>query len=147
MADMASGDLTIKQLVQQSYQNSAAHGFWDSERTDETIPSKLMLLVSEAAEALEAYRDPDTLNLIKVPASLVERILYSVHTEYDEAMVDLTNLYDKWKAKPKGFEDEIADIFIRAGDLVGAEDIDIEAAIRRKYAYNVTRPHKHGKKV
>lgn len=153
-----SADLTIKQLAKQSYQNSADHGFWDSPHTPETIPNKLMLIVSELAEALESYRDPESDNLVKVPVSVIETLLRGTAIEGDptdevdyprqvEAWAELANIYDKWKAKPKGFNTEIADAFIRLGDLVGAFGIDIETAIQEKHEFNKGRPRMHGRKV
>jgi len=46
----------------------------------------------------------------------------------------------------KNFNEEIADCFIRLGDLVGALDIDIEKEIKKKMKYNEARKYKHGKK-
>ena len=43
------------------------------------------------------------------------------------------------------FEDELADVFIRLLDLVGALDIDIDFHIREKIRHNASRPRKHGK--
>jgi NTP pyrophosphatase (non-canonical NTP hydrolase) len=43
------------------------------------------------------------------------------------------------------FEDEIADVFIRLGDMCEAMGIDIEWQIKKKMEYNQTRPQKHGK--
>lgn len=47
--------------------------------------------------------------------------------------------------KPEGFGVELADAVIRICDLAGKEDIDLEALISEKLAYNARRPHKHGK--
>jgi NTP pyrophosphatase (non-canonical NTP hydrolase) len=43
-------------------------------------------------------------------------------------------------------KEEIADTFIRLGDMCEALDIDIESEIRKKMDYNKTRPMKHGKR-
>jgi len=43
------------------------------------------------------------------------------------------------------FEDEIADVFIHLSDLCGYLGIDLDKQVEWKYAYNLTRPHKHGK--
>lgn len=43
-------------------------------------------------------------------------------------------------------EEELADIIIRALDVSRRLGLDIQGAILAKHAYNVTRPHKHGKK-
>jgi NTP pyrophosphatase (non-canonical NTP hydrolase) len=139
--------LTVRQLVEQSYRNSADHGFWDREPSPERIPNKLMLIVSEISEALESYRDPASDDVIQVPSGVVEGLLKGVGVEHDIATEKLLALYEKWLAKPKGFDVEIADAFIRLADLCGALDIDIEDAIQRKHAFNKTRPKMHGRKV
>lgn len=43
------------------------------------------------------------------------------------------------------FEEEIADVFIRLGDLCGGLGIDIESRIKEKMQKNKDRPYKHGK--
>lgn len=48
--------------------------------------------------------------------------------------------------KPEGVAAELADVVIRVCDMAGAWDIDLEAAIEAKHAYNVTRPYRHGNK-
>ena len=40
---------------------------------------------------------------------------------------------------------ELADAVIRIAHLCGAVDIDLEARIVEKLAYNATRPYKHGR--
>lgn len=121
--------MIVQDLVNRSHQNSYDHGFWDDQKLNapgqqlldpglvqKTIPEKLMLIVSEAAEALEDYR----------AGKMVE-----------------TKRAD---GKPEGFPSELADICIRVFDLAGAMDINLEQAIYNKMAHNATRPHKHGKK-
>lgn len=143
----------LTDIVKESYANSSAHGFWDDERTDETIPSKLALIMSEAAEALESYRDPKSDEMVPVPADLLEELIHYMGdgatsgSQRWKDWVAATVLLDKWKAKPKGFDIELADIIIRVGDLAGALDIDLDAAVQRKHAYNVGRPRKHGRVV
>lgn len=48
-------------------------------------------------------------------------------------------------AKPEGAAVEMADCVIRIFDWFGKMGIDVEALIREKHNYNVTRPYKHGK--
>lgn len=118
-------DMTLKELVDTSFDNSRAHGFYDGiedkKRDSYIIATKLMLIVSELAEALEDARAGNW--GIKL---------------YDDETGDF---------HPTGFDNEIADAFIRLGDLVGWQQIDIEYAIQEKQAYNTTRPYKHGKTV
>jgi len=75
-----------------------------------------------------------------------------IHSELSEALED----YRDGKApgelrfegtKPCGIPSELADVLIRIGDLCGVFQIDLQAAVRAKMAYNATRPHRHGGKV
>jgi len=95
--------MEIKELVEISHRISKEHGFWDS---NPNIGEKLMLIVTELAEACEADRKGDYEN----------------------------------------FGEEIADVFIRLGDLCCFLDIDIEKEILKKIEINKKRQYKHGKK-
>jgi NTP pyrophosphatase (non-canonical NTP hydrolase) len=95
------------------HENAKEHG-WHSGLLN--IPEKLMLIVSEVSEALEAYRD-------------------------DEMCEDTES-----NGKPVGFASELADIVIRTLDLAEAAGYDLESAISRKHEYNKTRPYRHGGK-
>jgi len=46
----------------------------------------------------------------------------------------------------KGFKEEIADTYIRLGDMCGYLDIDVEYEILMKMKINENRDYKHGKK-
>ena len=65
-------------------------------------------------------------------------------------MLIVTELAEACEADREGdfnnFKEEIADCFIRLGDMCSALDIDIEDEIRKKMEYNRTREYKHGKK-
>ena len=49
-----SGELTITEMVELCYSNSKEKGFWEA---SQNISEKVMLVVTELAEAVEAYRD------------------------------------------------------------------------------------------
>lgn len=123
---------TINEWVRVAHANSRAHGWWDAETVEingekvvdvmlatATVPEKLMLIVTEASEAMEDYRTGSM-------------------TAYMGG--DRGN-------KPCGFPSELADVLIRCFDLAGALGIDLEAEVAKKHAYNVTRTHRHGGKV
>lgn len=132
-----SYDLTINQMVRRAHQNSYDKGWWDAQKlppeeiqdphascldhraVEATIPEKLMLIVTEAAEAMECYRDPD-------------------HAP--------TEAWTGEGGKPEGLPAELADIVIRIGDLCGALGIDLEVAVLAKMAHNERRAHRHGGK-
>lgn len=82
------------------------------------ISSQLMLIVSEAAEALEAVRGGNI-----------------------EAYTDPTS------GKPEGLPSELADGIIRHFDLADMLGIDLTAALEEKHSYNLGRAHRHGGKL
>lgn len=80
---------------------------------------KLMLCVTELAEAAEELRDASS------PADLKM-----------EVTVD---------GKPVGFESELADTIIRIMDFADSLGLNMEKALQVKMAYNLTRPAMHGR--
>lgn len=82
------------------------------------VPHKLMLIVTEAAEAMEDYRKGLDLRAVVVEES----------------------------GKPTGFPTELADIVIRTIHLAENLGIDLDDEVRRKQDYNWTRPYRHGGK-
>jgi NTP pyrophosphatase (non-canonical NTP hydrolase) len=111
---------SITELVQECYEISRDHGFWEHEtlpapglwnrlrrkrvENPSIIPEKLMLAVSELAEAMESERDGDT-----------------------------------------NTAEEIADTIIRLFDVAGKRGYDLENIILTKMAKNRERPYKHGR--
>lgn len=92
------------------------------------VPEKLMLIVTELAEAMEAYRH------------LPEDVLRWLAVGGSEPPAQ-----DKWLEHEENFEVELADTMIRMLDLCGALRIPIAGRICEKMAKNELRPVKHGK--
>lgn len=84
-----------------------------------TFGDLIALVHSEASEALEAFRDG--------------------HHPTEE--------WTRADGKPEGVPSELADIVIRVADLCGIYGIDLAGALRRKMAFNRTRPYRHGGKA
>lgn len=118
--------MRIGELQKKSYEVAEAHGFWDIPDIGSRylIPTKLMLIVSEAAEALDNVRDGTALkgNYLWTKDGTPE-------------------------GKPEGLASELTDIIIRTCDLAEYLGIDLESVIAQKQAYNETRPFKHGKTI
>ena len=112
---------TIRCWEDEIHENAVEHGWWDNaatlEEKLEIIPEKLLLIITELAEATEDYR--------------VKRM----------------DTYLGAGGKPEGFWVEVADAVIRILDLAGAHKVDLEHIIELKHMYNKTRPHRHGGKV
>lgn len=105
--------MTIQELVTQSHELAQSKGFYE---LPPNLSEKLMLIVSEIAEACEELR-----------VGHLDGILYTD------------------TGKPIGFPIELADAVIRIADMCGYLGINLEEMINIKHAYNKTRGHKHGK--
>jgi len=107
-------------------------GFYD-EPSD--FGTRIMLIVCELAEAVEADRDGKRCEQAELElAAEANGLGEETFPEIFRDMVKDT------------VEDEIADSFIRLLDLCGQLQIDIDKHINTKFAFNATREHKHGKK-
>ena len=108
----------LTNLAKEVYENNKKKGFWDCKTN---VGEKLMLVVSELGEAIEAHRT----NKIGY-----ENLYYNVYT----------NEYPNKNT----FQDELADAIIRLLDLSGGLGIDISHFVKEKLKYNKNRPQKHG---
>jgi len=91
--------------------------------------NKLMLIVSEVAEAQDEIRNGRAAD----------------ETYYPTAQRDLDGSVVGGPFKPEGVPSEIADVVIRCFDFAGTEGFNLAEIILEKLAYNETRPYKHGK--
>jgi NTP pyrophosphatase (non-canonical NTP hydrolase) len=131
----------MKKLISQAHGTAKANGFWDTERNK---PEMLMLIVSEAAEALEALRKDDYAD-----QAVVESLVHDLELDRtdEEFMLKAINWKTAFEQGVKSsFEDELADVAIRLFDLCGGLNIDLEKHIEMKMKYNSMRGYKHGKK-
>lgn len=117
------------------HNNSVVKGFWNEPNTN--ITEKIMLVVTELSEAVEAMRKLDVNELIVGIVGCNEIISDFDITGYSE---------HNFKTFVKdSVGDEFADSIIRILDLCGRLGIDIEGHIKYKMEYNSTRPYLHGK--
>lgn len=120
------------------------HGWWEKYEGEdalkffvEIIASKLMLTVSEEAEALEETRDDMDL----------KKVYYTRTTkEGNRTIIERSPVPTADINKPEGFGIELADAVIRIFDLAYKHDISLGEFIKMKMAYNESRPYKHGGK-
>ena len=140
--------MNINDLIKEAHEIAVEKGFYDCPDCDKmkieicpscrgsginrnrNISELLMLIVSELGEAQEALR-----HNYFTPAHIWGKIYAPVFT---------TMIFEQYVKN--SVEDELADVFIRLGDLCGYLNIDIEKHIKAKMEYNKGRPRKHGKK-
>jgi NTP pyrophosphatase (non-canonical NTP hydrolase) len=129
---------TIAQMAREVHELSKVKGWWAGklDPNDRSfVPEKLMLIVSEASEALESYRNGEPLSHGTCKGCLADY-------QGTDRCINCNALL-----KPEGISSELADIVIRVGDLAERLGIDLERAVREKHSYNATRAHRHGGKV
>lgn len=107
--------MNISKLVDKAHGAAIASGWHDTERS---VGEDIALMHSELSEALEAYREYET----------VESVL-----RCDDE-------------KPEGVIIELADVVIRIADFCGKHGLNLEEAIKEKMRFNKTRPYRHGGK-
>ena len=121
----------LNELAQEIYKNNVTHGFYD---TPVERGTRLMLITSELAEALEADRH--------------KRYAEPISDEFFEYMMNLKgddfNIVFEDLIKDT-YQDEASDAIIRLLDLGACEKMDIDKHVRLKMKYNSLRPYKHGK--
>lgn len=121
----------LNQLSSTIRNNNLIKGF---ELEDVQIGTQLMLVVSELGEALEAERKGK---------HCPQETITDIDDDLDCGLFNPVRFENEVK---DSFEDEMADSIIRLLDICAFLHIDIDAHIRAKLKYNMTREYKHGKK-
>ena len=114
---------SLAHMQAEVHEVNLANGWFDKERS---VVEGHMLLVSEVAEATEAYRSH---LLDDVTEHLCQRAAHGGEMH---------------RCKPEGIGSEYADILIRLLDQCERDGIDLEHEYERKIAYNRTRGYRHG---
>lgn len=119
----------LNELAKETFDTAFKNGFYDEPKPKS---ERLMLMVSELAEALEADRQDRFANLPLIKSS--------EPTDDKEWKIWFDkNIKDT-------YEDELADTVIRLLDHFQALGADANFHVTRKMKYNTMRPYKHGKK-
>ena len=122
----------FKKLQTEIHNNAVTKGFWEGEAAN--IPTKLMLIVSEISEAMEAHRK----NNFALGNGHIQGVLGWVNEK------DFIEHFER--TEKDTFQDELADAMIRILDLAEKMDIDLESHIKAKMRYNKSRPFMHNVK-
>lgn len=103
----------IRELCKEAHENAVRHGFWDDQHD---IRHYLMLVITELAEAVQAYRKNRFADRDKY-----EKLVMESGCTEDTAF--LLRVKDT-------FEDEMADACIRLMDLTGRFDVELPTDIK-----------------
>ena len=103
----------IRELCKEAHENAVRHGFWDEEHD---IRHYLMLVITELAEAVQAYRKGKFADRNEYEKLVKER-------GCTEDTAFLLSVKDT-------FEDEMADACIRLMDLTGRFDVELPTDIK-----------------
>jgi hypothetical protein len=126
--------MTIKEWQKKIHKMAQDKGWWDKKRSP---LEEHMLMVTEIAEATEAWRSGDSPVWAEVPAKNRD--------DADLVTEDLTRIILSRK-KPEGEAVELVDCFIRMLDYFGHKGWDFEKILEAKVNYNATRTYRHGNK-
>lgn len=119
--------MDINELLERAHGNAVDKGFWDMEQR---IAEKLHKHRGEIFSLEEIKYIMDAFKAQKIAL---------IMSELGEA-VEALRLND-WE----NFEEEMADVGIRLGDMSEGYGIDLPGAIRKKMETNSSRPKMHGK--
>ena len=121
--------MRINEISEDIHANAIEKGFWE----EDNLCKKLLLIVSEVTEAMEADRE--------------DRYTEEHEIQLVNSIEDAEAFVGRFEKRIKDtFEDEMADTCIRIFDLCKQKGIDLEAHILTKHRYNKTRDYLHNKK-
>lgn len=124
--DTKTAARSLAEMTAEVVDNNKAKGWHDN---PPSLPECMMMLVTEAAEVVEAWRRWGTDDVT------------------DDPIRGLPFIATNSPRKPEGVGSEMADIFIRLLDDCHLFGIDLQAEFNRKMAYNRTRSFRHGGKA
>jgi hypothetical protein len=126
----------LNELSRSIHENAVRHGWWDEKRD---LLQVVALCHTELSEAVEEYRDGKPMEY-----TVCDDCISNPESGWNCALLDTCPHADH-RDKPEGQAVEMIDCVIRILDWCGKEGIDVDGVMRRKMAYNETRPYKHGK--
>ncbi len=126
--------MRLNELAKEAYNIAAEKGWWDEDVKKRPLECHA-LIVSEVAEAMEAWRAAWPATCVENPECPGQMVEVTFPIKED---IDLN--------KPEGEAVELADALIRIADYFQHRGWDLEAVVKAKMEYNKTRTKMHGGK-
>ena len=133
--------MNINQLAKEVHENAVSRGWWE---TPPSIPEAICLIHSELSEALEEYREGNPL-IYGTCALAPEDCKFSGVCDRVGQPGETGEI--EGPCKPEGIAVELADVILRALDLMAHLGVDVDAVVMAKHRYNLGREYKHGGKI
>jgi NTP pyrophosphatase (non-canonical NTP hydrolase) len=119
-------DKNLKELSEVIHRGNVERGFWDINRSDETM---LMLVITEVSEVVEADRKGRYANPEEYKEALDRSLYITKHPSYRGSITPEKAFSVKFESHIKDtVEDELADTVIRCLDLAGARGLELKPA-------------------
>lgn len=130
--------MELKEIQKTVHELAKQKGWHDI--ADVSLTERIMLVVTELAEAVECIRNNE-------PAMWQKGTSKVLGSETE--LIKLMPNSPDWKTevKPEGVQTELADAIIRLLDIFESQGWDTEEAIRIKHQFNKTRPYRHNGKI
>lgn len=130
--------MNIREIQAEVYRLAKEKGWHD---TETTLTERIMLVVTELAEAVESIRRNE-------PAIWQKGMINNPLSNQDEPIKFYPH-DPEWlvSQKPEGVLTELADATIRIMDICESQGWDLSKAIELKHNFNKCREYRHGGKV
>ncbi len=133
--------MELAKLIEECHARSRANGWWaDPISGLSLVPGEVPNTATRGTDQDWLHNHDEELRKRYFPYVVATKIAL-IHSEISEALEGYrTDAMDDKLVNRKSIEVELADAFIRIGDLAGVLGLDLVGAVDEKFAFNAVRP-------